>query len=80
MLSYIDTNLNKGGFPMVIDMLAQCRKRKKEIEDKFYTMVAYSDDIPALEKLSDEMIEMELMIIRMEKQQFDRLHNTEYAV
>lgn len=70
----------KGVISMVVNMLEQCRKRKKEIEDKFYQMVAYSDDIPTLEKLSDEMIAMELMIIRMEKQQLDRLHSTEYAI
>lgn len=66
---------------MVIDMLEKCRERKREIENKFYKMVAYSDDIPALEKLSDEMINIELMIIRMEKQQFDRMNQkSEYVI
>lgn len=36
-------------------------------------MLAYSDDIPALEKLSDELIDLELTIIRMEKLNFDRM-------
>ena len=37
-------------------------------------MVEYSDDIPTLEKLSDEMIAMEIMIIRMEHLKLDRMN------
>ena len=59
---------------MVIDMLEKCKQRKKKIEDTFYKMVNYSDDIPMLEKLSDEMIAIELMIIRMEKQKFEKVY------
>lgn len=65
---------------MVIDMLEKCKERRKEIEDTFYKMVAYSDDIPTLEKLSDEMINMEIMIIRMERLRFDKMNTTEQAI
>ena len=56
---------------MVIDLLEKCRERK---------MVNYSDDIPALERLSDEMLEMELKVIRMEKQQIDLMNRHEEQI
>lgn len=65
---------------MVIDLLEKCRERKREIENTFYQMVNYSDDIPALEKLSDEMLEMELKVIRMEKQQIDLMNRHEEQI
>ena len=43
-------------------------------------MVNYSDDIPALERLSDEMLEMELKVIRMEKQQIDLMNRHEEQI
>ncbi|MGM9944973.1 MAG: hypothetical protein ACI33M_08525 [Lysinibacillus sp.] len=58
---------------MTVDFLAKCKEKKKQIENTFYSMLAYSDDIPALEKLSDELIDLELTIIRMEKLNFDRM-------
>lgn len=61
-------------------MLEKCRERKKEIENEFYKKIACSNNIPELEKLSDEMINMELLVIRMEKQEFERMYNTEYAI
>ena len=74
-------SLDKGmDYNMVIDLLEKCRERRKEIEDTFYKMVNYSDDFPALEKLSDEMIEMELKVIRMEKQQIDLMNRHEEQI
>lgn len=65
---------------MIVSMLEKCKERQKEIEEKFYKMLNYSNDIPMLEKLSDDMINMELMIIRIEKQQCDRSTEEEYVV
>lgn len=65
---------------MVIDLLEKCRERRREIEENFYTMMAYSDYTPMLDKLCDEMIKMDVMIIRMEKQLNDRLYGTENAM
>ena len=73
--------VKKGVLYMVLDMIEQCKKKKQEIEEKFYQMVEYSDDIPTLEKLSDEMIAMEIMIIRMEHLKLDRMNQkTEYVI
>lgn len=76
----IFSTLNVEGDSMVIDMLEKCKERSRKLEAEFYSLSAYSDDIPTLEKLSDKMIDMELMIIRMEKQRYDRLHGTENVV
>lgn len=65
---------------MIVSMLEKCKERQKEIEEKFYKMLNYSSDIPMLEKLSDDMINMELMIIRIEKQQYDRSIEEEHVV
>ena len=65
---------------MVIDMLEKCKERKKVIENAFYKMIEYSDDIPTLEKLSAEMIAIELMVIRMEKQRFDMMYSNEREI
>ena len=35
-------------YNMVIDLLEKCRERRKEIENTFYQMVNYSDDIPEI--------------------------------
>ena len=67
-------------YNMVIDLLEKCREHKREIENTFYKMVNYSDDIPALERLSDEMLEMELKVIRMEKQQIDLMNRHEEQI
>lgn len=56
---------------MVVDMLEKCKERKKEIESTFYEMVETSNDIPALERIADEMTALEILIIRMEKQKFE---------
>ena len=72
--------LNVEGDCMVIDMLEKCKELSREVENEFYRMSAYSDDIPALEKLSDRMIQLELMKIRLEKYKHDKLHGTENAV
>lgn len=72
---------NKGvEIKMIVSMLEKCKERQKEIEEKFYKMLNYSSDIPMLEKLSDDMINMELMIIRIEKQQYDKSIEEEYVV
>lgn len=72
--------LNVEGDCMVIDMLEKCKELSQEVEDEFYRMSAYSDDIPALEKLSDKMIQLELMKIRLEKYRYDKLHERENVV
>lgn len=72
--------LNVEGDCMVIDMLEKCKELSREVEDEFYKMSAYSDDIPALEKLSDKMIQLELMKIRLEKYRYDKIQETENVV
>lgn len=62
------------GDRMIIDMIEKCRERRNEIENKFYQMAAYSDDIPALEELSEKMIATELLLIRLEKQKVERMN------
>lgn len=62
---------------MVINILEKCRERQRELEDTFYKMVDDSHDIPTLEKMCDEMINVELMIIRLEKQAFDNKQKQE---
>lgn len=69
----------KGVKKMVIDMLQTCKERKREIEKTFYKMLNYSNDMPTLEKLADEMIAMEILIIRMEKHKFDTCSEYEHA-
>lgn len=64
---------------MVVDMLEECRKRKEKLEKTFYQLVNISNDIPALERMSDEMIALEILIIRMEKQKFYAGSYSEYA-
>lgn len=81
MCYYISIVKNKGvEIKMIVNMLEKCKERQKEIEEKFYKMLNYSSDIPMLEKLSDDMINMELMIIRIEKQQYDRSIEEEHVV
>lgn len=76
----IFSTLNVEGDNMVIDMLEKCKERSRKLEDEFYTLSAYSDDVAVLERLSDEMIKMELMKIRIEKYRFEKLHGTEQVI
>ncbi len=57
---------------MVISILEKCRERQRNLENTFYKMVESSHDIPTLEKMCDEMINLEIVIIRMEKQAFEK--------
>ena len=74
------STFNVEGESMVIDMLEKCKEFSRDVEDEFYRLSAYSDDIPALEKLSDRMIQLELMKIRLEKYRYDKMQETENAV
>ena len=56
---------------MVVSMLAKCKERRKQLQDAFDKMIDYSDTA-TLDKLNDEMIKVEVQIIRMEKQEFNR--------
>lgn len=76
----IFSTLNVEGDSMVIDMLEKCKERSRKLEEEFYTLSAYSDDIEVLERLSDEMIKMELTTIRLERYRFEKLHGTENVV
>ncbi len=76
----ICSTLNVEGDNMVIDMLEKCKERSRKLEEEFYKLSAYSDDIEVLERLSDEMINMELMKIRIEKYRFEKLHGTEQVI
>lgn len=76
----ICSTLNVEGENMVIDMLEKCKERSRKLEEEFYTLSAYSDDIEVLEKLSDEMIKMELTTIRLERYRIEKLHGTEQVV
>ena len=76
----IFSTLNVEGDSMVIDMLEKCKERSWKLEEEFYTLSAYSDDIEVLERLSDEMIKMELTTIRLERYRFEKLNGTEQVV
>ena len=76
----IFSTLNVEGDSMVIDMLEKCKERSRKLEEEFYTLSAYSDDIEVLERLSDEMIKMELTTIRLERYRFEKLNGTEQVV
>lgn len=76
----IFSTLNVEGDSMVIDMLEKCKERSRKLEEEFYTLSAYSDDIEVLERLSDEMIKMELTTIRLERYRFEKLYGTEQVV
>lgn len=67
---------------MVISLLEKCRERQRELEDTFYKMVDDSHDIQAMEKMCDDMVNIELKIIRLEKQAFDNMQKqkTDYAI
>ena len=69
----ICSTLNVEGDNMVIDMLEKCKERSRKLEEEFYKLSAYSDDIEVLEKLSDEMIKMELTTIRLERYRIEKL-------
>lgn len=76
----IFSTLNVEGDNMVIDMLEKCKERSRKLEEEFYTLSAYSDDIEVLERLSDEMIKMEITAIRLERYRIEKLHGTEQVV
>lgn len=76
----IFSTLNVEGDSMVIDMLEKCKERSRKLEEEFYTLSAYSDDVEVLERLSDEMIKMELTTIRLERYRFEKLYGTEQVV
>jgi hypothetical protein len=61
---------------MVVSMLAKCKERRKQLQDAFDKMIDYSDTA-TLDKLNDEMIKVEVMIIRLEKQAFNKQYENQ---
>lgn len=64
---------------MVVSILDKCKERRKQLQDAFDKMIDYSDTA-TLDKLNDEMIKVEVMIIRMEKQEFDRQYEKQNEI
>lgn len=61
---------------MVVSILDKCKERRKQLQDAFDKMIDYSDTA-TLDRLNDEMIKVEVMIIRLEKQAFDRQYKNQ---